>query len=113
MVTFIFQMQLERIIKAYFVLFLFVAFSVQNGIALYLHNYFHEEKQSLPVSNSTSQIKINCSCFSDFCLPFTETSQQKINLLPVTYGVYNCFYTACIILIPSLHLSLRAPPYAS
>jgi hypothetical protein len=105
-------MQLKHTIRIFFAILLIVVFSLKAGMGLYLHNYFHVKNNSNS-STGSAEIKFNCNCISDFYLPFTEISQQKISLPSFTYEERTFSYASSIFFSTSVFHSLRAPPITS
>src|SRR5213595_1889099 len=98
-------------IRIFFGIMLITLFSLKAGIGLSLHNYFHSQKNSYNTAATSKGINVNCSCLSDFYLPFTEISQQKICIQPPVYITHNFFYPTSLPVVLSLYTSLRAPPF--
>jgi hypothetical protein len=106
-------MKLKDTIRKFFAVLLIIVFSLKAGMGLYLHNSIHAKNNSCTSLPGSTEIKFACSCVTDFYLPFTEASQQKINLPSFTYGEYTLSYTSSLFLAATIYHSLRAPPIFS
>jgi len=103
-------MQLKQPIKSFFAILLVVIFSLQAGAGLYLHNTLHVKNYHCESSAASTKIKLACSCFTDFNLPYTESPTQKTLQPPLIYQdhIY-AFISLTPFTFPVFH-SLRAPP---
>jgi|SRR5437868_3089709 len=106
-------MQLKHTIRKFFALLLIIVFSLKAGTGLYLHSYFHVKNNFCTSPVGSTEIKYACSCITDFYLPFTEISQQKITLPFFTYEVRTFSYASSIFFSTPIFYSLRAPPIIS
>lgn len=103
-------MRLKNTIRKLFAVLLIVVFSVKAGTGLYLHDSIHSKNKSCASLPGSTEIKFACSCITDFYLPFTEASHQKINLPSFTYEEHAFSYASSIFLTTIIYHSLRAPP---
>src|SRR3954452_8274161 len=103
-------MQLTQPIRKFFTLLLIVALSLKAGTGLYLHDYFHIKNNFCASPIGSTEIKYACTCITDFYLPFTEISQQKIvsTFFPSEDRIF--FYASPIFFATHVFYSLRAPP---
>src|SRR5215471_17649666 len=103
-------MQLRQPIKSFFAILLVVVFSLQAGVGLYLHNSFHAKNYVCSSSATSKEIKLACNCFTDFSLPYTEGSIQKITALSFLYQEHIYSFAPSASLTSPVFHSLRAPP---
>jgi|KBSMisStaDraftv2_1062788.scaffolds.fasta_scaffold3489958_1 hypothetical protein len=103
-------MQVKPIIRIYFSVLLFIVFILHSGVELSVHNYFHTQKQSAYNYPGTPAIKLACSCFSDFRLPFTEIDIQEIKAPDFVYQAQSSFYLPEVLIQSTHGVSLRGPP---
>jgi len=106
-------MQLGHTIRKFFAFLLIIVFSLKAGTGLYLHNFFHVKSNLCTSSTGSAEIKYSCSCITDFYLPFTEISQQKIAFPFFTYEERTFPYASSIFFSTPVFHSLRAPPIIS
>jgi hypothetical protein len=102
----------NRLITKLTALLLILVFSQKMGMGLYLHNWLHAPQQHTSSSKpvSSQEIQFACGCFSDFSLPFTETTVPALQV-PVT--TLCAVYNTPVFTIPAVYKyfhSLRAPP---
>jgi len=108
--TFIVAMKLKQIIRKCFAVLLIVIFSLKAGAGLYLHNYIHVKNNPCASASGSGEIKMMCSCITDFYLPFAQTVQQQITLPIFHYKEHILFDTSSVISSTSFSYLLRAPP---
>ena len=103
-------MQLRPAIRTCFSVLLFVVFLLHSVAQLPVHNYFHEQKSASCSHPNSAEIKFSCTCFSDFCLPFTQVDIQEIETPDFVYRAQSSFYLSHVLIQSNLSVSLRGPP---
>ena len=88
--------------------------SQKIGAGLYLHNIFHSKdyKQADASLPDNKSVRFVCNCIDDFTMPFTETDEVRLPVIPSSYFDHVSFYKESISFSFHFFNSLRAPPFS-
>lgn len=94
--------------------FLLLIFFQQMGAGLFIHNLFHDTKQTtrVPFEQNESKANVNftCNCVDDFLMPFVEADVALVLQKPFRYTNPPTIYDDRICFTDLIFFSLRGPP---